>query len=41
VSVQAVAAEGVDVAAIIARAKAESTVSNSLARGFPVEVAAA
>jgi hypothetical protein len=40
-TVQAAAAEGVDVAAIIARAKAESTVSNSLARGFPVEVAAA
>ena len=39
-TVQAAAADGVDVPAIIARAKADSTVSNSLARGFPVEVAA-
>jgi len=39
-TVSATAAEGVDVAAIVAKAKADSTVSNSLARGLPVEVAA-
>lgn len=39
-TVRASAAEGVDVAAIIAKATADSTVSNSLARGFPVEIAA-
>jgi len=38
--VEATAKGGADVAAIIAKAKADSTVSNSLTRGFPVEVAA-
>jgi len=39
--VHVTAPEGVDVAAIIAKAKADSTVSNSLERGFPVAVASA
>lgn len=39
--VHVTALDGVDVAAIIAKAKADSTVSNSLERGFPVAVAKA
>lgn len=39
-TVQATAAGGADVAAVIAKAKANSTVSNSLSRGFPVAVSA-
>ena len=39
-SVKATAAGGADVSAIIAKARADSTVSNSLARGFTVDVVA-
>jgi organic hydroperoxide reductase OsmC/OhrA len=39
-TVHVTAAEGVDVADIIRRAEADSTVSNSVRAGFPVKVAA-
>ena len=38
--VQAMAGEGVDVAEVIRRAEADSTVSNSVRAGFPVRVVA-
>lgn len=38
--VQATAGEGVDVAEVIRRAEADSTVSNSVRAGFPVRVVA-
>jgi organic hydroperoxide reductase OsmC/OhrA len=40
-TVHATAAQGVDVAEIIRRAEADSTVSNSVRAGFPVKVLAA
>jgi organic hydroperoxide reductase OsmC/OhrA len=40
-TVHATAAQGVDVAEIIRRAEADSTVSNSVRTGFPVKVLAA
>jgi organic hydroperoxide reductase OsmC/OhrA len=40
-SVHVTAAEGVDVAEVIRRAEADSTVSNSVRAGFPVTVVAA
>jgi hypothetical protein len=40
-SVPVTAAEGVDVAEVIRRAEADSTVSNSVRAGFPVTVVAA